>query len=230
MFAIFAALAVTSACSFNLDPCRNDDDCPPGTSCERPPGTSVPLCLDPEPVLPENNSTTNSGSSTTAGGTNGTHATEPSDESAPVPSCPPIDASKCGGDHEAFPVYLDISPAGCPYRGFDALDEIVSDEVCGGDTDEYALELVACEEVTYTVSITVEARNQCPSVIVELVGGPFRCDMENVVCEVQDQRESITITVPPQRSPQPVETVRFTVRPSDPEQGIEYVMRARVSR
>ena len=220
-------IATLQGCAFDFEACQSNDDCPEGTTCTRPPGTDVPVCLDTQ------------SSEEMPGQTNGTTGpddrpgeTDDPDDPTPAPECPVF--QECGADEpndeRSEATWLSRETLGCAGFGLEQWRETRSDEACVGDADYYRLEYVACEESSFKLTVTLEPEGDCPGGILELVDGPFSCRDDNVRCTERDERSEITIIVAPREFPQPVETVVFSVRPADPELGVEYTLYASTGR
>ncbi len=220
------------ACAFDVQPCSGDEDCLPGSRCARPAGTSTHVCLAPDEEQPGRDA--------------GTHVDPTDDGVDPVPwpdqgspnnmdgdDCPTI--ATCGAaepnDTEDTAFYLSDFAEGCGRFGLEEWAVIHQDSVCAGDVDQFIIEYVACERSSYRLAISLTTPDTCT------IGGDLRieeglydCSNQNVRCETVDGAERITIIVRNQPDPQPVESIRFAVRPGLALGGVDYILRATITR
>lgn len=146
--------------------------------------------------------------------------------------CPAFDG--CGDDEPndglEVSVWLNQDALGCARFDFDDWRLVRQDIACGGDEDIYLLDYVPCEESSFKLTITLETQGQCAGAVLELVDGPHRCADENVRCTTSETGEEIVIIVESTNNPSPRENVYFAVRPLDPDDGVEYVLKTSVER
>lgn len=233
-----ALLLGPTGCAFQLDPCSSDEDCPRGTTCARPAGTDVPMCI----VASEGAADTGSAADTAGAGDDGTAPIPWPDQGnnqAPGPDmgmpaqCPVV--TDCGesepNDSEDNAIYLSEFAEGCGGFGLDPWSAVHQDSLCAGDVDEFSLEYVACDEGAYRLTVSLLTPDMCTAGgNLDIAEGLYDCSDPEVRCEVVGGVERIVILIEHQPYPQPVETIRFAVSAADPDRGLDYILRATIGR
>ena len=238
---VCAVLLLASSCAFDLEPCASNEDCPPGTTCERPARTGAPMCIAPEEIIivteptPDTERPVNKDDTgvdpipwdTNNGNPNGT-----SNNQLPL-DCPVV--ASCGADEpndsEDDAIYLTRFAQGCSGFRFEEWSSLYQDSVCDGDVDQFILEYEACDEGSFKVTVSLTTPDTClGGGDLQIAESLYDCWDENVRCEVEDGVQRIIAIIPPSPQPNPVAQMRFAVRQGLAADGVDYILRATIDR
>lgn len=233
---VVALALLCAGCAFQLEPCAADEDCPPGTTCERPARTGAPMCIAPDELVdPEADAATGQNNAAVEPDTSiapqdtGSHS---SNNDRPI-HCPVV--ASCGADEpndtEDDAINLTRFAQGCASFDFEEWAMIYQDSVCDGDVDQFVVEYEACDAGSFKLTVSLTTPDTCRAGgDLQIAEGLYDCWDENVRCEVVDDVQRIIVIIPPNPRIRSVEKMRFAVRQGLADGGVDYILRATIDR
>ena len=149
-------------------------------------------------------------------------------------ACPEV--TYCGeqepNDREDEAVLVSEHVEGCANFGFDEYSFLHQDSVCANDIDQFLLEYMRCDAGGYKIIASLTTPGVClAGGELRIAEGMYSCDDEWTRCEQPEPGvERITIIVNEGPYPQPVEKIRFAVRPGAARDGTDYILRVMLTR